>query len=84
TLAYAGKQGLSGGNEHWMALSTMVIPVAGAPFVVAPTSLEDFDAATPVITGLLDKGTRFVAVAGLGLLAPGDTGQMNDPGPSAA
>ena len=25
-----------------------------------------------------------VAVSGLGLLAPGDTGQMNDPGPSAA
>lgn len=84
TLAYAGKQGLSGGDEHWMALSTMIIPVAGAPFVVPPKSLEDYDAASPVVAGLLDKGTRFVAVAGLGLLAPGDTGQMNDPGPSAA
>ena len=84
TLAYAGKQGLSGGNEHWLALSTMIIPVAGVPFVVPPRNDDDFDAATPVITSLLDKGTRFVAVAGLGLLAPGDTGQMNDPGPSAA
>nr|WP_238994814.1 phosphodiester glycosidase family protein [Mycolicibacterium chubuense] len=84
TLAYAGKQGLSGGNENWMALSTMVLPVKGAPFVVPPKSPDDFDAASPVIAGLLDKGTRFVAVAGMGLLAPGDTGQLNDPGPSAA
>ena len=84
TLAYAGKQGLSGGNENWQVLSTMILPVAGAPFVVPPTSLDDFDAASPVITGLIDKGTRFVAVAGMGLLAPGDTGQLNDPGPSAA
>ncbi|WP_372510344.1 phosphodiester glycosidase family protein [Mycolicibacterium pyrenivorans] len=84
TLAYAGKQGLSGGNENWMALSTMIMPVAGAPFVVPPKSLDDYDAASPVITDLLDKGTRFVAVAGIGLLAPGDTGQLNDPGPSAA
>lgn len=84
TLAYAGKQGLSNGNETWTALSTMIMPVAGAPFVVSPRSTDDYDAATPVITDLLDKGTRFVAVAGLGLLAPGDTGQLNDPGPSAA
>ena len=84
TLAYAGKQGLSGGNENWQVLSTMILPVAGAPFVVPPKSLDDFDAASPVITGLIDKGTRFVAVAGMGLLAPGNTGQLNDPGPSAA
>ncbi|MGE0217449.1 phosphodiester glycosidase family protein [Mycolicibacterium sp.] len=84
TLAYAGKQGLSGGNENWMALSTMILPVAGAPFVVPPKSLDDFDAATPVITDLIEKGVRFVAVAGIGLLAPGDTGQLHDPGPSAA
>lgn len=84
TLAYAGKQGLSGGNETWTPLSTMFLPVAGAPFVVNPRTPDDFDAATPVITGLMDKGTRFVAVSGLGLLAPGDTAQMNDGGPSAA
>ncbi|MBX7434271.1 phosphodiester glycosidase family protein [Mycobacterium sp. Y57] len=84
TLAYAGKQGLSGGDENWIALSTMVLPVAGAPFVVAPKSDDDYDAASPVVTGLIDKGTRFVAVAGLPLLAPGDTGQLHDPGPSAA
>ena len=84
TLAYAGKQGLSGGDENWIVLSTLIIPVAGAPFVVPPKSLDDFDAASPVITDLLNKGTRFVAVAGKGLLAPGDTGQLNDPGPSAA
>ena len=40
--------------------------------------------ASPVIQKLLDKNTRFVAVAGIGLLAPGDTGQLNDGGPSAA
>jgi hypothetical protein len=84
TLAYAGKQGLSGGNEIWTPLSTMILPVGGAPFVVSPRSNDDFDAASPVIKGLMDKGTRFVAVSGLGLLAPGDTGQMNDGGPSAA
>jgi hypothetical protein len=84
TVAYAGKQGLSNGDETWTALSTMILPVAGAPFVVTPKSPTDYDGASPVIAGLMDKGTRFVAVAGLGLLAPGDTGQMNDGGPSAA
>lgn len=84
TIAYAGKQGLSNGNETWTALSTMILPVAGAPFVITPKSPTDYDAASPVIAGLMDEGTRFVAVAGLGLLAPGDTGQMNDGGPSAA
>lgn len=84
TIAYAGKQGLSGGNETWTALSTMILPVSGAPFVVPPKSDGDFDAASPVIQDLMNKGTRFVAVAGLHLLAPGDTAQMNDGGPSAA
>jgi Phosphodiester glycosidase len=84
TIAYAGKQGLSGGNETWTALSTMIMPVGGAPFVVAPKSPDDYDAASAVITDLMEKGTRFVAVAGLHLLAPGDTAQMNDSGPSAA
>ncbi|MCV7278757.1 phosphodiester glycosidase family protein [Mycolicibacterium flavescens] len=84
TIAYAGKQGLSGGNEHWRALSTMIMPVSGAPYVVPPKTPDDYDAASPVIQDLVDKGTRFVAVAGIGLLAPGDTGQLNDGGPSAA
>nr|WP_197383277.1 phosphodiester glycosidase family protein [Mycolicibacterium mengxianglii] len=84
TVPYAGKQGLSDGNETWTALSTMILPVGGAPFIVSPKSTDDYDAAGPVITRLLDEGTKFVAVAGIGLLAPGDTGQLNDPGPSAA
>jgi hypothetical protein len=84
TIAYAGKQGLSGGDDVWTALSTMILPVAGAPFVVSPSAPDDYDVAAPVIQGLMDKGVRFVAVSGLQLLAPGDTGQMNDPGPSAA
>ena len=84
TIAYAGKQGLSGGDETWTALTTMILPVGGAPFVVPPRAPDDYDAASPVIKTLMDKGTRFVAVSGLGLLAPGDTTQMNDPGPSAA
>lgn len=84
TVAYAGKQGLSGGGENWSALSTMILPVGGAPYVVSPKGPQDYDAATPVIQGLLDKGARFVAVSGIGLLAPGDTGQLNDGGPSAA
>ena len=84
TIAYAGKQGLSGGNETWTALSTMVLPVGGAPFVIAPKSTDDYDAASAVINDLVEKGNRFVAVAGLHLLAPGDTAQMNDGGPSAA
>jgi hypothetical protein len=84
TIAYAGKQGLSGGNETWSALTTMILPIGAAPFVVSPKAPDDYDAAAPVVQGLMDKGTRFVAVSGLGLLAPGDTGQMNDGGPSAA
>ena len=84
TIAYAGKQGLSGGDETWSALTTMILPVAGVPFVIPPKSTNDYDAASPVIQDLMDKGTRFVAVSGLGLLAPGDTAQMNDGGPSAA
>ena len=84
TLAYAGKQALSGGDEVWTALTTMILPVGGAPFVVPPRAADDYDAATPVVKDLADKGTRFVAVSGLGLLAPGATGQLNDPGPSAA
>jgi hypothetical protein len=84
TLAYAGKQALSGGNEVWTALSTLILPVRGAPYVVAPRSTQDYDAASPEIARLVGAGTRFVAVSGLGLLAPGDTGQLNDPGPSAA
>lgn len=87
TIAYAGKQGLSGGDEHWTPLATMILPVAAAPYVVAPQGGKhgkDYDAATPVINGLVDKGVRFVAVSGLGLLAPGDTTQLNDGGPRAA
>lgn len=84
TLAYAGKQGLSGGNEHWSALATMILPVGGAPYVIMPKGDNDYDAASPEIQRLLDSGSRFVAVAGIGLLAPGETGQLNDNGPSAA
>ena len=84
TLAYAGKQALSGGNEVWTALSTLILPVRGAPYVISPRSPQDYDAASPEITRLVEDGVRFVAVSGLGLLAPGDTGQLGDPGPSAA
>ncbi len=84
TIAYAGKQGLSGGNEHWSALATMILPIGGAPYVVMPKSAGDYDSASPEIQRLLDRSVRFVAVAGIGLLAPGDTGQLNDGGPSAA
>jgi phosphodiester glycosidase len=84
TIPYAGKQGLSGGNETWTALATMILPVGGAPYVVMPNGDNDFDAASPEVHRLVEQGVRFVAVAGLGLLAPGDTGQLNDPGPSAA
>jgi len=84
TVAYAGNQGLSGGSESWSALTTMILPIGGAPYVVSPSGPQDYDAASPAIQGLLDKGTRFVAVSGIGLLAPGDPGQLNDGGPSAA
>ncbi len=87
TVPYAGKQGLSGGNEHWSTLTTMILPSHGAPYVVWPRGGRDggdYDAAGPLVTGLVDRGERFVAVSGLGLLAPGVTGQLNDGGPSAA
>lgn len=84
TLAYAGKQALSGGDEVWTALSTLILPVRGAPYVVTPRTPTDYDVASPVIDRLVDSGARFVAVSGVKLLAPGDTGQLNDPGGSAA
>src|ERR1700742_1249635 len=87
TVAYPGKQGLSGGGESWSVLTTMVLPSGAAPYVVWPRGGRDghdYDAATPVVTGLVDRGERFVAVSGLGLLSPGNTGQLNDGGPSAA
>lgn len=84
TLAYAGKQALSGGDEVWTAMSTLILPVGAAPYLVEPADDRDYDAASPVIASLLDSGTRFVAVSGLKLLAPGDTAQLGDPGPPAA
>ena len=85
TVAYAGKQGLSGGGENWSAL-THDDP-AGRRRTVCGVAEATRRTTTPPrrsIQGLLDKGTRFVAVSGIGLLAPGDTGQLNDGGPSAA
>jgi hypothetical protein len=84
TVAYPGKQGLSGGGESWSALATMILPSGGAPYVVWPRSKNDYDSATPVIQDLLSKNARLVAVSGIGLLAPGNTGQLHDSGPSAA
>ncbi len=84
TLAYAGKQALSGGDEVWTAMSTLILPVNAAPYLVKATNPRDYDAATPVISELIGNGTRFVAVSGLKLLAPGDDGQLNDPGKAAA
>ena len=84
TVPYAGKQALSGGDENWKALATMILPVAGAPYVIMPRGNNDYDAASSEIQKLLDQGTRFVAVSGIGLLAPGATGQLGDGGPSAA
>ena len=84
TAAYPGKQGLSGGGESWSTLTTMILPAGGAPYVLRPRGNQDYDEATPVIQDLLGKNERFVAVAGIGLLSPGNTGQLHDPGPSAA
>ncbi|MUL47470.1 phosphodiester glycosidase family protein [Mycobacterium sp. CBMA293] len=84
TIPYAGKQGLSGGNEIWTALTTMIIPSDGAPYVITPSGTNDFDAATPVINNLVNQGARFVAVSGIGLLTPSETSQLHDGGPSAA
>ncbi len=84
TLAYAGKQALSGGDEVWTAMSTLILPVHGAPYLVTPSDARDYDAAAPVISGLVDKDTKFVAVSGLKLLAPGDDRQLNDTGKPAA
>ncbi|HEU0190502.1 MAG TPA: phosphodiester glycosidase family protein [Mycobacterium sp.] len=82
TVGYAGRPDLSGA-----ALATMIMPTRGAPYVVWPRGGRDgrdYNAAGPVVQGLVDRGDRFVAVSGLGLLAPGVTGQLNDGGPSAA
>lgn len=84
TIPYAGKQGLSGGSESWSALSTMILPVNGAPYAVRPKNGSDYNVAGPLVEELVNRGERFVAVSGIGLLAPGDTGQLHDGGPSAA
>lgn len=84
TVAYPGKQGLSGGNELWSSLTTMIIPIGGAPYVLRPKHRQDYDAATPVIQDLLNRNAKFVAVAGIGLLSPGNTDQLHDGGPRAA
>jgi hypothetical protein len=84
TVAYAGKQALSGGGQNWSALSTMILPVGGAPYMVVPRDQADYDYATPDIQRLLDQGARFVAVSGIRLLNPGSTAQLHDGGPSAA
>jgi hypothetical protein len=84
TIAYAGKQALSGGDENWKALATMILPVGGTPYAVMPRHDGDYDAASPEIQRLVDGGVRFVAVSGIGLLSPSDTSQLNDGGPSAA
>jgi hypothetical protein len=84
TVAYPGKQGLSGGNESWTPLTTMILPAGGAPYVLRPKGKDDYDMATPVIQDLLNKNAKFVAVAGIGLLSPGNTAQLHDGGPSAA
>jgi hypothetical protein len=83
-VAYPGKQGLSGGGESWTSLTTMILPAGGAPYVLRPKGNQDYDEATPVIQDLLNKNEHFVAVAGIGLLSPGNTGQLHDGGPSAA
>lgn len=84
TIAYAGKQALTGDGANWKALATMIIPVGGAPYVIMPKGNGDYDVASPEIQKLLDQNARFVAVSGIGLLAPGVHGQLNDGGPSAA
>jgi phosphodiester glycosidase len=84
TVAYPGKQGLSGGGESWSSLTTMILPSGGAPYVVWPRTKNDYDAATPVVADLLNKNEKFVAVSGIGLLGPGQTQQLHDGGPSAA
>ena len=47
-------------------------------------SKTDYDSATPVVEDLLNKNEKFVAVSGIGLLSPGHTEQLHDPGGSAA
>ena len=61
TIPYAGKQGLSGGNENWSALATMILPNRGAPSTLWPRGGRDghdYDAATSVVTGLVDRGEQ--------------------------
>jgi hypothetical protein len=55
TLAYAGKQALSGGDEVWTALSTMTCPWQ-ARRSSSRRGPNDYDAATPVIKDLMDTG----------------------------
>lgn len=46
TRVYAGKQALSGGDEVWTALATMVFSQGSAPEVIASAGPKDFGYAT--------------------------------------
>ena len=85
TVAYPGKQGLSGGGESWSVADDDDPAVRRCAVCgVAQEPRTTTTAATPVVQDLLNKNERFVAVSGIGLLAPGNTGQLHDGGPSAA
>lgn len=83
SVPYAGKQALSNGDEIWTPLSTLIIPVQSVPYLITPKAPNDFEPASAEIARLMDNGTRFVAVSGIKLLAPGDSSQLNDIGPRA-
>ena len=56
TVAYAGKQALSGGDE--VDRDEHADPAgARAPYLVTPADDRGYDAASPVIGALIDKGT---------------------------
>ena len=85
TVAYAGKQGLSGGDETWTALTTMILPVGGAPFVVSPRAPDDYDAAIAGDPGPARQGHPVRrGQRASGCWRPATPARLNDGGPSAA
>src|SRR6202012_4179343 len=68
TVAYPGKQGLSGGGESWSSLTTMILPAGGAPYVVWPNCKSAYASATPVGQELLNKNERVGAVSSIAFL----------------
>ena len=85
TVAYPGKQGLSGGGESWSALSTMILPYGWRAVCVAAQGNPGLRRPPPRWSRTCSTRTRSSSrCPGSGCCPPAGPRQLHDPGPSAA